>query len=329
MASTNSEDAIRLASTEPADGMIRLAGTGRTKPRGYIEDYNPSAETRVLLADVQGVLDQYEALLPLTVRQIYYILIGQRGYPKTEQFYERLCSHVSNGRRGRMISFDAIRDDGVAGTAPNHFADKDGFYERVRRMGQGYQRDKLARQAVHLEVWCEAAGMQPQLVRTARQFSVPVYSAGGFDSTTAKYFLAQRICRVGKRAVILHLGDLDPSGVAIFESSAEDVREFVMADRKWRYVDVEFVRVALRPEQVEEFRLERGGAPKKTDSRSGKWPFAWTCQLEALPPDAVASLLRAAITERLDRSIFDEDIALERQERNEIVYSLPSPREDR
>ena len=275
---------------------------------------------------MQEVLDQYEALLPLTVRQIYYILIGQRGYPKTDQFYERLCSHVSNARRGRLISFSAIREDGVGVIAPTHFVDKDGFYERVRTMGQGYKRDKLARQAVHLEVWCEGAGMQPQLSRTASPFSVAVYSAGGFDSTTAKYQLAQRICSVGKPAVILHLGDLDPSGVAIFRSSAEDVREFVLADRRWLNVDVDFVRVALTPDQVERFRLERGGAPKTTDSRSGTWPFVWTCQLEALPPDTVAALLNAAITERLDARIIAEDRALERQERNEIVYSLPEPR---
>src|SRR5690606_30299136 len=104
------------------------------------------------------------------------------------------------------------RDDGVVTSPLDHFAGQEDFLRHVRELGEGYTRDKLAGQPKHLEVWCEAAGMLPQLARAAEPYSVPVYSSGGFDSLTAKKRLADRICRIGKPTVILHLGDYDPSG---------------------------------------------------------------------------------------------------------------------
>ena len=64
-------------------------------------------------------------VLPLTVRQIFYRLVGAHGYDKTEQAYARLGEHLNRARRAGLIEFDAIRDDGITfaeprsdGTAP-------------------------------------------------------------------------------------------------------------------------------------------------------------------------------------------------------------------
>jgi hypothetical protein len=296
----------------------------RHRPRGYIAHYRPQAKTRALLADVQAVLAEYRNHWPLTDRQIYYRLVGIYGYPKTEQFYERLCTHTSNGRRGGVISFRAIRDDGVSLMPVHHFEDEDDFYHHVQMLGQGYQRDKLVRQPVYLEVWCEAAGMAPQLAEVARKFSITVYSCSGFDSTTAKKDIAERICREGRRAVILHLGDHDPSGVSIFEAAAEDVAAFVAADRPHGLCSVEFRRVALTAEQVEEYNLPTA-PPKKSDTRSKHWRGE-TCQLEALPPDGIAALLEEAIADYIDVSVYQDDLAAERVEKQQIAFALPAPR---
>ena len=39
-------------------------------------------------------------------------------------------------------------------------------------MAERYQRDLMASQDFNLEVWCEAAGMLPQLAQLAAHFSV-------------------------------------------------------------------------------------------------------------------------------------------------------------
>ena len=301
----------------------RLAVKTRSRPRGYIDNYRPQAQTRALLADVDGVLDEYSDHWPLCARQIFYRLLGPR-YAKTDAFYARLCEHVASARRGRWIPFDAIRDDGISTLSPEHFADEEEFYATVNAMARDYKRDKLAHQHCHVEVWCEAAGMIPQLARVAGSYSVPVYSCSGFDSLSAKYQLARRICDIGKPAVILHLGDFDPDGESIFTSIAEDVRAFVLEDRPWATVEVEFRRLALTEVQVGAYDLPTA-PPKASSSRTKRWGDKQTCQLEALPPDVLALILKAEIELVLDMDQLAEDRLLEQVERRQIAYALPAP----
>lgn len=294
-----------------------------SRPRGYIENYRPNTATRALITQVEAVLDEYREYWPLTCRQIFYRLVGAHGYEKNEAAYSRLCHHIANARRGGLVSFDAIRDDGVTTYSLDHFDDRDDFLRHVRELGESYTRNRLTAQGVHMEVWCEAAGMLPQLYRVAEWFSVPVYSSGGFDSLTAKKRLADRICNMGKQTVILHLGDYDPSGVSIFDSVAEDVTAFVMADRPHGMVSVEFERVALTSDQVQAHELPTAPA-KTTDSRSKGWDGG-TCQLEALPPNVIADILKQAIERRINWVQFNDDLQAQDQDRLMISGLLPPP----
>ncbi|SFU06868.1 hypothetical protein SAMN05216236_12314 [Sedimentitalea nanhaiensis] len=312
-----------LAMAVPGVVDAKIQASRNKRNRGYIDRYKPNAKTRALLDQAQAVLEEYRRFWPLTCRQIFYRMVGAHGYDKTESAYGRLCHHLANARRGKVIPFDAIRDDGVTTWTMDHFDDQDDFLRHVRELGEGYTRNKLAAQDIHLEVWCEAAGMLPQLYRVAEPFSVPVFSSGGFDSLTAKKRLADRICAIEKRAIILHLGDFDPSGVSIFDAVAEDVETFVMSDRPHGLVGVEFERVALIGDQVQSFDLPTAPA-KASDSRSKNWTGG-TCQLEALPPDAIADILKLAIERRIDWKQYAEDPSAEETDRMLISGLLPAP----
>ncbi len=76
--------------------MLATAIHGR--PRGFI-DWNPQAKTRALIEQVQAVLEEYQKHLPLTLRQVFYRLVGAHGYAKTERDYERLCEALNKARR--------------------------------------------------------------------------------------------------------------------------------------------------------------------------------------------------------------------------------------
>jgi hypothetical protein len=102
-----------------------MAEIRTSRKRGYIEDYRPQQKTRALIDSAIAVLDEYEDYWPLTVRQIFYRLVGAHAYPKTEADYKKLCHHLANARRGRLISFDAIRDDGVSTYNFRHFDDEE------------------------------------------------------------------------------------------------------------------------------------------------------------------------------------------------------------
>jgi hypothetical protein len=303
--------------------MTEVTTSRKSRPRGYIADYRPQAKTVALLNDVKAVLDEYRKHWPLTCRQIFYRLVGARGYPKDEGFYGTLCHHLANARRGQVIPFGAIRDDGVTTVDMNHFNDEEHFRRHVRKLGEGYVRNKLAEQKVHIEVWCEAAGMIFQLADVAHDYSIQVYSSSGFDSLTAKKNLADRICEIDKPTIILHLGDHDPSGQSIFDSVAADVTAFVEADRTAADIWVDFRRVALTAAQVIEFGLPTAPA-KATDTRSKSWKGE-TCQLEALPPDIIAWLLRDEICISLDGKQFMRDREQETVDRRNIALALPAP----
>jgi len=301
----------------PGTGQVTA---GRNRPRGYIADYAPRSETVALLEAAQAVLDEYREHWPLTVRQIFYRLIGAHGFPKTEAFYARLCHHLANARRGSVIPFDAIRDDGVTTVRMERYADADDFRLHVRRLASNYQRDLMASQPRHLEVWCEAAGMIHQLADVAHVYSVNVFSSSGFDSLTAKKRIADRICAIGKPAVILHLGDYDPSGESIFRSVADDVSAFVDADRPHGLVSVEFRRIALTEDQVRDFDLPTAPA-KASDSRSKAWQGE-TCQLEALTPSQIADLLNGAIAQLMVGTRLIADWEAEKRDRDNLTRLL-------
>ena len=64
----------------------------------------------MLVDQVKAILKEYEAHLPLTVRQVLYRMMGKFGHEKTLEptLYELLL----RARRARVIDMDAIRDDG-------------------------------------------------------------------------------------------------------------------------------------------------------------------------------------------------------------------------
>ncbi len=289
--------------------------------------WSPRTKGLRLVGEVCEVLSDMRPYLPLTCRQIFYRMVAAYDYPKSESAYNNLLYYLGRARRAGMIDFHDIRDDGSSVIESGHYADMNGFHGFVQRLGQRYQRDKLARQDVDIRVMCEAEGMMPQLSRTCEQYSVPVYSCSGFDSLTYKHSLARAVhdnrIYEGKDTVVLHLGDLDPSGYSIYESMERDVDAFVREDLG-NSGAVLFHRVALERSHVEDHGLPTY-PPKASDSRAKEWIHEGldTCQLEALPPDAVAHYLAAAIELFMDADILAEDREAEIRERREITRALP------
>src|SRR5215472_17712700 len=77
-----------------SDRTLLLGGAERkhTRVRGFAE-WSPHRKTRALLVHVNAVLHEYANHLPLTIRQIFYRLVGAHGYEKTEQAYDRLIEY--------------------------------------------------------------------------------------------------------------------------------------------------------------------------------------------------------------------------------------------
>jgi hypothetical protein len=298
------------------------------RPKGYAP-WRPHKKTTRLIFQVQEVLEEYRNYLPLTARQIFYRLVGVYGYPKTEAKYGALTEVLVRARRAKMIPFEHIRDDGISVVDHAHYADENDFIRHIHEEGKAYKRDKLARQKIDMRVYCEAAGMMPQLERVCEPYSIPIYSCSGFDSLSGKYELKETCWRAytyrGRRTVVMHLGDYDPSGESIFNDGlVEDIYAFLAEDvsHKEPHEVATFERVALTPDQVEKFNLPTE-PPKPTDSRTKNWQGEAACQLEALPPDVLAGLLDATIKTHLNLAVYEQDLWAEEEERRRITKALP------
>jgi hypothetical protein len=215
----------RLLATEIADELLGGARRKQPRPRGFVQ-WTPRAETQLILDQVQEVLDEYETHLPLTIRQIFYRLVGAHGFEKTQQAYENLAEYIGKARRARMIPFEAIRDDGGAVIRPSWWESAEHFLRSVRLQAGRVTLDRSAGQKTRLAVFCEAAGMAPQLAAVAKPFGVPVTSGGGFDSLTDKYNFAADLADQNRPTEVLHIGDHDPSGAHLFLAFSEDVQAF-------------------------------------------------------------------------------------------------------
>ncbi len=264
----------------------------------------------LLLKNIQLILVEYEAYLPLTLRQIYYRLIGGFGEAKSDTLYNTVLKIGNRGRRGGRISFDAIRDDGLTHRVAPGWDSKEDFLDFCRRQAEHFELKGSLNQPYWVELWCEAAGMVPQLTKVAHDYGVPVCSCGGFDSLSVKHDFVREVLDREQPTMVLQVGDLDPSGVSILDSLASDVTKFCSDYAPDREDAIDFRRVLVRPEQEAKYGLVRedispekrkigDGVCKRTD-RPFNPPFNYTIQAEAFAPDVLATVVREAIESVID-----------------------------
>jgi hypothetical protein len=325
--------------------------------RGYAE-WNPKSETLAVIQAVRAVLEEYKDYLPVSLRQIFYRLVAEYGYDKTEAAYNRLGNHVARARRAQLLPFDAIHDGQGSPLEARHYTGEEGFWAEVEEHAGMFHLNRMAGQPVRIEVWAEA-GTKDQLFKTTGRYGIPVYSSRGYTSVTNTYAVARRALKAEVPTILLHIGDHDPSGVGIYETLIEDASMFLVQERyrilhdegadgltlaqfqedaKWRrlispeawYLEpkdapsIRAVRVALSEEQVDEYGIETA-PPKPSDSRSKTWAGE-TAQAEALPPDLLARILTDAIEAELDMDLYEETVSREAGIREELLGALEEVR---
>lgn len=266
--------------------IVRILGGARAnviqKDRGFAP-WKPQGDTLKVVTEIQAILKEYEAYLPLTVRQVLYRMMGRYGYEKTIE--DTLYTIGRRARRARIIDMDAIRDDGGVQEEPISWDSADDWMKAKKEEAQEVCLDRQDEQEQLLVVHCEAGGMVPQLAKVANPYGVPVFSSGGFDSLTEKHLFG----RDHDNVEVLHIGDYDPSGIWMFISLAEDMSAFAEEYGN----TIEFTRLAVTgPEQIASLNLVTQDVNPK-DGRA--FPSKKTAQAEAIAPDELARIVREAI----------------------------------
>jgi hypothetical protein len=262
-----------------------------------------------LLSAVRSILDGEEH--PITVRHLFYRLVGLGVIPKTEKAYRGLVNHLSNWRRSEEIPWDAFADSTRWHIRTKSF---DGIEDALQRTRETYRRDMWSTQPHYVELWLEKDAIASIVADVANDFGVPVFVCRGFASLSSLYGAAQTFREAsasGKRVTLFHLGDYDPSGHA-----AADAIERTLTDDF--ECDLYFDRLAVLPGQIERLHLPTRPT-KQTDSRARNWSGAECVELDSMKPADMRALVEDAITDLIDPHAWQQLKAIETAERESLA----------
>lgn len=271
-------------------------------------------KTVVLIEQANKIIAEMQQQgFTLTVRQLYYQFVARGLLENRQQNYQRLASVVDDARKAGLIDWNAIEDRTRYLRSYRTFANPT---EALFAAARNYMEDLWADQDAYVEVWIEKDALLGVIEPACGEFRIPYFACRGYASSSELYTAGKRLRRMeakGKRPLIFHLGDHDPSGLDMTRVNEDSVGLF------GRTYGIEVRRLALNMDQVEQYDPPPNPA-KESDSRFAEYAAqhgdeSW--ELDALSPSVIDALIRDEIATVIDQDKFDA--AREREGENEAL----------
>lgn len=265
-----------------------------------------------LINTANKIIADYQAQgYRLTLRQLYYQFVSRDIIPNSERSYKNLGAAISDGRLAGMIDWSAIED---RVRVPKVCSEWSSIENIVESAIYAYRLPRWEGQDNYVELWVEKDALAGVLQPLAQEFHVTLMVNRGYSSQSAMHEAAGRFHRYWdeRKCFLLYLGDHDPSG----EDMVRDIR-----DRLTMFgTPVEVEKLALTMAQVEQYNPPPNPA-KMSDSRAQAYvdqhgQYSW--EVDALPPDVLAKLIRDRISDLVDQDLVDQIIAHENADKEAL-----------
>jgi hypothetical protein len=270
---------------------------------------SPTKRGRRTKAEIEAICEaMYRIALedhPLTVRHMFYRLVGEGLIAKTEQEYKgTICRLLTRMRRERRLPFAWISDNTRWITKPASYS---GLTAALRRSAETYRRSVWDNQPVRVEIWSEKDAIGGILVDVTSPWDVPLMVVQGYSSLTYLHSAAEMTVEADRPTYIYHFGDHDPSGL--------DIERFIRHELETFAPDAElyFQRVAVTPHQIQEWGLPTRPT-KQSDSRS-KGFEGESVDVDTITPSRLRELTERCITRHIDSRVLAQIKVVEDQER--------------
>lgn len=276
-----------------------------------------SAHKQVIYQANKIITEYQEMGYSLTLRQIHYQFVARDWYTNTQANYKRLGNILDAARKAGLVDWSAIIDITRSMERINVW---DGPEDILRAVEQQFKLDPWEHQPVkrHVEVWVEKDAAVGIVTPTCNALRIPYFSCRGYSSSTGLYEAAKRLADYvdrGYEVIVLYLGDHDPSGVQMTEST--DYKVGLFAQR-----DIEFRRIALTLDQIKEYNPPANFV-KETDSRTqwyvDKFKTTDCWELDALRPPVVDALIRSHVDPLIDKAAWDKTMEDEQEHRRVLL----------
>jgi hypothetical protein len=260
------------------------------------------------LNKVKDILDELNEYKPLTLRQVYYQLVGKGYIENKVSQYGMLSNLLKWARIDGHIPWSDIEDrvrayhDLTGWHTPESFINHE-----VNIFLQDYKRDLLQSQNKYIEIWIEKDALSSIFIRAAEPYGIPVVVCRGFSSVSFLNDYCERLKYYkNKQATLLYFGDFDPSGMEMLESMQ------ITLEQELGISGIVFKRVALSKDDIFNYGLPHSpDALKKTDSRANKHLKTYgdlAVELDALRPDVLTGKIKEAINNELDIDKFNREV---------------------
>jgi hypothetical protein len=270
------------------------------------------------LNKVRDVLEELKDYKPLTLRQVYYQLVGKEFIENEMSEYNMLSGLLKWARIDGRVSWDDIEDRGRIYHDLTGWRCSDNFIRAsINQFLQGYRRDLLQTQDKYIEVWIEKDALSGIATRIANRYSVSVVVDRGFTSMDFLHKYRLRIeDHPNQSPVMLYFRDFDPSGLIMLSGIKTTLEDEMEVNR------VEFKPVALTEEDIIKYSLpHKPKAIKKGDTRTPKHVERYgelAVELDALDVKILEEKIKDAIEAEIDIDLFNVEVEKEEKELNKL-----------
>ena len=279
--------------------------------RQTYEIYRPQEDAALVIDRLNVVIREYqETRQPaLTVRQLYYQCITRDLFPDTwldpqagtknnVKNYKKLVNILGKARMGGLVDWSAIQDRGrnleKVGTWDNP-------EEIMRAVANQFKLDLWEDQPYYVSCWIEKDALSGVMEYACNPLRVSWMACKGYMSLSemrAQGLLLKALARK-KDVCIIHLGDHDPSGIAMTQDIIDRLSIFAETP-------IEVVRIALNMDQVEQYNPPSNPG-KESDPRFAAYEAEFgdeSWELDALTPQILTDLITKSVLDHRDEAIW-------------------------
>jgi hypothetical protein len=266
-----------------------------------------TGHNRRKLEQVRTIINDLSEYWPLTLRQVFYQLVGQGICLNNRSQYQGLSQLLTQARILGEIEWDCIEDRARRYIDLTGYIDGPRFIEsEAENVLSGYTRNLQQTQENYIEIFVEKDALATLFRKVAEKYCISVTTCRGYISADfVNKYKRRTMQNADRRPVVLYFGDFDPSGLNMSESlESRMLNDF--------NIPVNFIRPALNVEQIEKYNLPHVDEDlKRGDSRAAnhvkKYGFL-AVELDALKPPDLSDIIHNAIQKQLNIDAFNFEV---------------------